>query len=1002
MSISREHHFNPTTPAWQVSPNLHPDHLADLSRSGLMPDDFQRLGVGVWSLTPPDLERFLVSVGFGWALPCARSGYVLQYPLNGYYRVRLFWRDACQHKDKHPKYLGPAGRPTPAFVVEPVQALAKKRNQAVAVVEGEKKALSLCKRGVPAVGIGGCWCFRGPDGDLVEPLKAWDWRDRLIYLIPDGDWRTNPDVVQAWTTFGLLLAAKDAAPYVVTWDPDLGKGVDDAIVAGLNVHEAIQSAAPFGAWVAENARRFRSAVLSALASVDLPAGLADGLIRAVAKSRGVSHKAVRIEVRHRRNAKETKSDDIPDPEPTAEIRTWLCRPDLVDAVLDAVRQVHAGDDDNALALLLAWASLRFDDPVSVLIQGPPSTGKSHLLETLRSLWPPESYVFRSSLSPKALAYTDESLAHRAVVLAEAVSLVTSDESGYLVRTLLSEGRIVHESVEKTPSGLKAVKLEREGPTALFATTTRQKLEEQLQSRVWLLESKSDATYLGAALDAIAFGETQVPNADAIRKALSWLYHRGNPRVRIPNSLLQALRSVFPGRDPTELRVFKRLLASIRASAFLHQLRRPVDADGNVLATEDDYRIARRALAASFETATSDLTPRQREAWQAVRDLELPDGATLKDVARRLGIQKNSARELLKALITKGYLGQDPATRRYRTTEAPEPGVRLPEKLNLPPEPERPNGGPQNGPSSGSGAFGSGSERDPNDPNGGPEPPNGGSETLHPDPEPEHPNDGPETGHRTESSAFGSAPERDPNGPNGSTPHFPRRGDPEPDPPNRSGVRIPFGSGSEREKSSTEANSPESVRSFGSDPNPDFSGTPDPEGGPESRRHSAINTIAPGDDMAQHPSCPYCGGPGEPALVSEDRVVLWACKNVVSHVWQKSPNGPNDPAVQTVQVRSDRGPERQETAPVRDSGSGVQAFRSDPGTDPTRPDDLGDLGANVLTDGPPENGICYRPCPLSDSHRLRVAIVQGKPKWAVCEGGCPPPMVWGALGIPFPE
>jgi hypothetical protein len=46
----------PTSPDRQVSHDLHPDHLSDLARSGIMPQDLERLGVQVWSLTPADLE----------------------------------------------------------------------------------------------------------------------------------------------------------------------------------------------------------------------------------------------------------------------------------------------------------------------------------------------------------------------------------------------------------------------------------------------------------------------------------------------------------------------------------------------------------------------------------------------------------------------------------------------------------------------------------------------------------------------------------------------------------------------------------------------------------------------------------------------------------------------------------------------------------------------------------------------------------------------------------
>jgi hypothetical protein len=33
----------------------HPDHIQDLNKSGLTPEDLRRFGVGVWSLTPTDL-----------------------------------------------------------------------------------------------------------------------------------------------------------------------------------------------------------------------------------------------------------------------------------------------------------------------------------------------------------------------------------------------------------------------------------------------------------------------------------------------------------------------------------------------------------------------------------------------------------------------------------------------------------------------------------------------------------------------------------------------------------------------------------------------------------------------------------------------------------------------------------------------------------------------------------------------------------------------------------
>ena len=72
--------------------------------------------------------------------------------------------------------------------------------------------------------------------------------------------------------------------------------------------------------------------------------------------------------------------------------------------------------------------------------------------------------------------------HRIIVLYEAAGL-TGDFGTYLVRSLLSEGRICYETVEKTKDGLKARRIEREGPTGLITTTTAVGLHPENETRL---------------------------------------------------------------------------------------------------------------------------------------------------------------------------------------------------------------------------------------------------------------------------------------------------------------------------------------------------------------------------------------------------------------------------------------------------------------------------------------------------------------------------------------
>ena len=56
------------------------------------------------------------------------------------------------------------------------------------------------------------------------------------------------------------------------------------------------------------------------------------------------------------------------------------------------------------------------------------------------------------MSDRALAYSSEPLQHRHLVIYEAAGMA-SEFATYLIRTLLSEGRLRYETVEKTKDGL---------------------------------------------------------------------------------------------------------------------------------------------------------------------------------------------------------------------------------------------------------------------------------------------------------------------------------------------------------------------------------------------------------------------------------------------------------------------------------------------------------------------------------------------------------------------
>ena len=86
------------------------------------------------------------------------------------------------------------------------------------------------------------------------------------------------------------------------------------------------------------------------------------------------------------------------------------------------------------------------------------------------------------MSDRALAYSNEPLKHRHLVIYEAAGMA-SEFATYLIRSLLSEGRVRYETVEKTTEGLGPRLIEREGPTGLIVTTTSLRLHPENETRM---------------------------------------------------------------------------------------------------------------------------------------------------------------------------------------------------------------------------------------------------------------------------------------------------------------------------------------------------------------------------------------------------------------------------------------------------------------------------------------------------------------------------------------
>ena len=229
--------------------------------------------------------------------------------------------------------------------------------------------------------------------------------------------------------------------------------------------------------------------------------------------------------------------------------------------------------------------------------------------------PPTAYVLMQAGSATALIYTDEGFEHKILIVGEADSIPEDGPVASAVRSIVTDSRMEYHVTERDPDTARFVVrlVVKEGPTGLITTSTRS-LKAQMETRA-LEVSISDSPQQTREIILL-----QSENVNRERPAFDvtpfvalqrWLELAGDCSVTIPFAL--KLGEAVPADLVRMRRDYPQLLAAIQASALLYQRQRERDQDGRIIATLDDYTMARNLLLDVFTaTATGGVTKTVRE------------------------------------------------------------------------------------------------------------------------------------------------------------------------------------------------------------------------------------------------------------------------------------------------------------------------------------------------------------------------------------------------------
>lgn len=336
--------------------------------------------------------------------------------------------------------------------------------------------------------------------------------------------------------------------------------------------------------------------------------------------------------------------------------TLANEPDILKIFIEDLNRYGVVGEDRAVKLLyLALTSRLLDRPVSVAVKGPSTGGKSYLVDSVLRFFPSSAAYVLSAMSERALVYSEEPLSHRYLVLIEAAGF-QGDFSSYLMRSLLSEGCLRYETVDKTKDGLKPRLIQRDGPTGLIVTTTAVKLHPENETRLLSIPVTDTQEQTRNILAVLASEQqreqTNLKEWHALQQWLEGAEHR----VHIPYA--RKLAELVPPVAIRLRRDFETIQNLIRTHAVLHQANRERDSEGRIIATLEDYAAVRELVADLVSDGIeATVSATVRETVKAVKDI-VADGHTEVTVAQvkdRINLDKSTAYRRVQVAIEHGYL-----------------------------------------------------------------------------------------------------------------------------------------------------------------------------------------------------------------------------------------------------------------------------------------------------------------------------------------------------------
>lgn len=340
-------------------------------------------------------------------------------------------------------------------------------------------------------------------------------------------------------------------------------------------------------------------------------------------------------------------------------------PQLYKKRIDLINQSGVVEERKAIAMYFAALDSRliFSDDNSILAvknSGRFGSGKSYTLDKCLKIFPKTAFYFLTSASKKSLFYLGENdLKHRTLIFAEGLQLQSNKGDSdliYVVRSLLSEGRVKYQVPEMRKGGRHTEEKKLNGPTSFITTTIVEKLENQLEDRLFTIHP--DETYQQTKRIVDMEGNKRAGKVEGLdKKTLKiWrIFHDSLRPVKIIIPFAPKISQFVNQRKtpPISLRrAFKRVMSVIETVACFHQHQRNRDEQNRVIADISDYWMALQIKREAFMESIESQSPETKER---LRYIEENGPVKMKTLSETWGVSGQAVSSWINKLGDKGVV-----------------------------------------------------------------------------------------------------------------------------------------------------------------------------------------------------------------------------------------------------------------------------------------------------------------------------------------------------------